>query len=296
MYEIETFLKKIEANYLSHNKKYFSIWDGDKIVKYNLNYKSINGLETMFFPEKKGIVSLVDKFDNGEINKLGLILYGAPGTGKTTLIRAISKRLNRNIVSIKLSEVESYMKLMDLLHNNINESVIIFEDVDADTYIVFRRPNKENESSEDNSEFESYKGYKIIHKDKKNEKDKNDTDKDKSYIFKKKLLLSDVLNVFDGVLPLTNSVIIMTTNHFDKLDPALTRPGRFNKCIELKMLKVQNILEIISFQYKVDINTVETMFSKILRDDIFTTAQLYEYMIESNDIDELHNLIQHQVK
>lgn len=40
-----------------------------------------------------------------------------------------------------------------------------------------------------------------------------------------------LLNVLDGVVDTPNRIVIMTTNHPDKLDPALIRPGRINKKI-----------------------------------------------------------------
>jgi ATP-dependent 26S proteasome regulatory subunit len=110
-------------------------------------------------------------------------------------------------------------------------------------------------------------------------------------LYKEKLSLYDLLNIFDGILPLTDSVIIMTTNHFEKLDPALIRPGRFNKCIELKKLNVINIIEIINFHYKIDKDIIKNKFKEILKDNSFTSAQMYEYIIESDTVEDLYNLI-----
>ena len=41
------------------------------------------------------------------------------------------------------------------------------------------------------------------------------------------LNLADVLNILDGILECPGRIVIMTTNHPDKLDPALIRPGRW---------------------------------------------------------------------
>lgn len=43
------------------------------------------------------------------------------------------------------------------------------------------------------------------------------------------LNLAGLLNVLDGVVDTPNRIVIMTTNHPEKLDPALIRPGRINK-------------------------------------------------------------------
>jgi ATP-dependent 26S proteasome regulatory subunit len=272
--KIEEFLTKIDNHFETYNKKYFSIrpYKNNDIKLYELNYKNIIGLDSMFFPEKEDVKLLINKFETKQIDKLGLVLYGHPGTSKTTLVRAIGKQLNRDIISIKLSKIETYTDLITLLHSN-KPSVFVFEDVDADTDIVFRRVE---------NDYNSEKSVDFI---------KYENDKDDKELYKEKLSLYDLLNIFDGILPLTDSVIIMTTNHFEKLDPALIRPGRFNKCIELKKLNVINIIEIINFHYKIDKDIIKNKFKEILKDNSFTSAQIYEYIIESDTIEDLYNLI-----
>merc|ERR1712187_1052810 len=44
-----------------------------------------------------------------------------------------------------------------------------------------------------------------------------------------RLNLSGILNALDGVVDSPNRILIMTTNHPEKLDPALIRPGRIDK-------------------------------------------------------------------
>ena len=51
-----------------------------------------------------------------------------------------------------------------------------------------------------------------------------------------KLDLSGLLNVLDGVVDTPDRIVIMTTNHPEKLDPALIRPGRIDKKIYLGYL------------------------------------------------------------
>ena len=43
--------------------------------------------------------------------------------------------------------------------------------------------------------------------------------------------LSDLLEAFDGVLEMKGRMLIMTTNHVEKLDPALIRPGRVDSSL-----------------------------------------------------------------
>ena len=43
-----------------------------------------------------------------------------------------------------------------------------------------------------------------------------------------KVTFSDLFNALDGVVAQTDSLVIMTTNHVEKLDPAMIRPGRID--------------------------------------------------------------------
>lgn len=59
-----------------------------------------------------------------------------------------------------------------------------------------------------------------------------------------KLDLSGLLNVLDGVVDCPNRILIMTTNHPEKLDPALIRPGRIDKIIYLGYLQPPEAKEV----------------------------------------------------
>ena len=47
------------------------------------------------------------------------------------------------------------------------------------------------------------------------------------------LTLADILDILDGPIDTPDRIVIMTTNHPERLDPALIRPGRVNLSIEL---------------------------------------------------------------
>jgi len=60
-----------------------------------------------------------------------------------------------------------------------------------------------------------------------------------------KLNLAGLLNVLDGVVDSPGRIVVMTTNHPEKLDPALIRPGRINFAIELGFMKAEPLCELI---------------------------------------------------
>ncbi|CAK9036331.1 unnamed protein product [Durusdinium trenchii] len=59
-----------------------------------------------------------------------------------------------------------------------------------------------------------------------------------------KLNLSGLLNILDGVVDTPGRVVVMTTNHPEKLDPALIRRGRINKKIHLGFVDADTLLKM----------------------------------------------------
>ena len=61
---------------------------------------------------------------------------------------------------------------------------------------------------------------------------------------KRDLTLSDLLEVFDGVLEMKGKTMVITTNHLDKLDPALIRPGRVDTMLEFRKATKDTVRDI----------------------------------------------------
>jgi hypothetical protein len=120
--------------------------------------------ESLFFKEKGRLLEMVDHFVNksgkysvkGYPHKLGLLLHGPPGTGKTSLIKALAQYTSRSIVNISLSKISTNSELRDLFFDNryhvegesvplklgFEDVIFVLEDVDAESKVVRRRDGK----------------------------------------------------------------------------------------------------------------------------------------------------------
>lgn len=247
--------------------------------------------DDIYIPEKPQVELLLNKFQNKEFRNLGLLLYGEGGTGKTSLIKIIANKTKRHIINIKLSNIKNLKELMSIFFNpsikvcenshvsiHFNKRLYIFEDIDAETDIVFKRSETPSETSSE-TDFSFLKNTNI------------DEDKINKFISSwdvNKLKLADLLNIFDGILELHDTIYIMTTNHPDKLDPALIRPGRINMRLELKKMIKSEMMKMFSYKYRnketnKNLENFEHLFD-FVEDYMWTPAQIEEFIYESDTI------------
>jgi len=137
--------------------------------------------------------------------KRGILLYGKPGTGKTSLINAISSHLSRDIYYLNLKLIEDDSELSALFSSVPSNQLIVLEDVDSQSKILYKR--------------NILPGHNVRSK----------SEKDKKIHFS----LSTFLACLDGHILSEGCIIIMTTNHLEYLDPACIRPGRMDLHLEL---------------------------------------------------------------
>lgn len=137
----------------------------------------------------------------------GYLLHGPPWTGKSSFSLSMAGELNLNIYVVSIPSVDDQLleSLFDELPGNC---VVLLEDIDA-VHSVHSRDSLPPDSEADGSPSGS-----------------------KTPTPKPAVTLSGLLNILDGVASQEDRVLIMTTNHIDKLDAALIRPGRIDKKVE----------------------------------------------------------------
>ncbi|EHA8590410.1 AAA-ATPase ASD, mitochondrial [Cocos nucifera] len=148
--------------------------------------------------------------------KRGYLLYGPPGTGKSTMIAAMANLLDYDVYDLELTAVKNNTALRKLLIETTSKSIIVIEDIDCSLDLSGKR--KSEAQSEGGSEEDQKKAARTR------------LDNEES-----KVTLSGLLNFIDGLWSACGGerLIVFTTNHVDKLDPALVRRGRMDKRIEL---------------------------------------------------------------
>lgn len=171
------------------------------------------------------------------------LLYGKPGTGKTSTILAIASALNRHIEYVNLAKI-SVTKLL----NRINRSkgdILVFEDIDAINSAV-------NSSREDNDTQPA--DTPAVDPDEIPSIPRKRDDEPISSIFSyTPTSLSDILNITDGLLASDGTICLFTTNHIEKLDPALLRAGRMNRIVEFSNLNPDTSARLVKYALGIDI-------------------------------------------
>ncbi|EFX05221.1 bcs1-like protein [Grosmannia clavigera kw1407] len=173
----------------------------------------------------------------------GYLLYGPPGTGKSSLSVSLAGFFRMNIYIVSLNGSAATEENLSTLFNNLpRRCIVLLEDIDTAGLTHTREDgnaDKENESDSSDSDDDSGKSKsKSEDQSKKGSKDEDKSDK-KSTTPKKdqkgRLSLSGLLNILDGVASQEGRILIMTTNHIEKLDKALIRPGRVDMAVKFDL-------------------------------------------------------------
>ncbi|RDB26722.1 putative mitochondrial chaperone BCS1-B [Hypsizygus marmoreus] len=159
----------------------------------------------------------------------GYLLYGAPGSGKTSMIHCMAGELGLDVYILSLSRAGlDDASLSELVNALPERCVALMEDIDA----AFTHGVSRGEDDSDDSEGAG--SSKEGGKDKGKEKDKDKGGEKGTTTTTSKLSLSGLLNALDGVGAQEGRILFATTNRYAALDPALCRPGRMDLHIEFR--------------------------------------------------------------
>ena len=174
------------------------------------------------------------------------LLYGEPGCGKTSTILAIASELNRNIEYVNLAKTTTSSLLRRL--NQSKGDILVFEDIDALNTGFAETRKKDGDEDESAGGRRDMPVPDTVPDEKKPRVDDgchpaaipearvSDDSDDNALKGLFGVSLSDILNFTDGLLASDDTICLFTTNHIEKLDPALLRAGRMNFLVEFTQL------------------------------------------------------------
>ena len=167
---IDSFIKMcyneyMETRYVANKSCHYMFmphFQNEKVItfdKYKLEDSKTFSL--LFHPQTDEVTNLLDDFMNkrGRFNikgfpyKLGFLLHGKPGTGKTSFIKALRAYTNRHIINVSLSKIKTNQQLIDLMfstrliarnddpevHITFDSVIYVLEDIDVLADIVRTR-------------------------------------------------------------------------------------------------------------------------------------------------------------
>lgn len=195
----------------SVNRKYIEYNTLDSMGGFTQSTKFKRKLNTIYTENKEELLEAIDIWkktedfyrERGIPYKLGILLYGEPGTGKSSLIHAVASELNKDVIVLTAGSIlNGKLSRYNTVYCD-TAPVIVIEEID--TIVSSRQQDKELSENQ-------------------------------------KSILSELLNFLDGPSSPDSCVIIATTNHIEKLDPAIIRSGRFD--IKIQMGKISRDLAI----------------------------------------------------
>lgn len=283
--------------------------DGKEIpVEENFTEYSFNSGKTfdkLFCLEKDQVLKRVDFFTQNEAlygergipYTLGFLFHGVPGCGKTSTIQAIANHTSRHIINIPLKDMRNIQELRSILYGSsinkkpmpMHKRLFVIEDIDCNELrevVVKRESNSaaKNMEESDSPITESWKRSEKDCEDSESEsmKDTNKKGRKKKSEKKSKLTLADLLEVFDGVLEMKGRMMVVTTNYPERLDAALTRPGRLDVKVEFKQSRREDVAAILKNFYG-DLLDDQEILLKDLPDQVFTPAEVTQILLGNMD-------------
>lgn len=246
--------------------------------------RPIRPMETVHFDEdtKAEIIADIEAYLDAKTRRFyttrgipyrrGYLLHGTPGTGKTSLTLALAGHFGLDLYLLHIPSVREDSELEKLFSALPPRCIVLLEDIDA-VGMKRRAPMASNEDEEDEeAEEQGQQPYKMT----------------------SRCTLSGLLNVLDGVTSQEGRIVLMTSNHADRLDKALIRPGRIDRMISLGNISPRSAELMFLRMFTPDAdsppdpslekNTLEELavaFSAHIPDNMFTPAQLQGYLLNN---------------
>jgi SpoVK/Ycf46/Vps4 family AAA+-type ATPase len=106
------------------------------------------------------------------------------------------------------------------------------------------------------------------------------------------ITLDDILNLWDGIRETPGRILVISSNHYKKLDPALTRPGRIDITHELKNASHKTIAEMYRHLFGSPLNIGKL---KKIQEFLYSPAELINFYVQyKNEHDFVKRLLENK--
>jgi SpoVK/Ycf46/Vps4 family AAA+-type ATPase len=189
---------------------------------------------------------------------LGIMIYGLPGTGKTSFMKALCNHVGRDGYVYDMRTVRTNSQFRDMFRD-IKSRVYIFDEFDCIQGVVNREHNEESETTNNDQKRElKDKLLSLLSIQHKESKETQNITKEIEAVkmelkqLDEALNLETLLTVLDGPFEMRNRIIVAATNYIDRIDPALLRPGRFDLKIKLEEFNDEETIELLEKMFAGD--------------------------------------------
>lgn len=178
----------------------FNSWEGTRHIITSRSFDTLyldNDAEAVIKGHLDKWIENKDLYTNrGIIFKTGILLYGHPGTGKSSIAAAIADYLDCDMIIVDSSSFKdlNVNELTSSINADNNMYVVVLDDID----VILSSRSTDGVSAED------------------------------------KATISKLLGFLDSSNSPNNVVFVATTNYIELFDEAIRRPGRFDKVIEIE--------------------------------------------------------------
>lgn len=260
----EKFVKKVEHLLVRHDMiRMIQIKDDNN--SYNtemmLEPHNINDVilpSSTKFSIVSGLLSWKNSVDwykeNHMLHKIGILLYGEPGCGKSMIIRSIASMFgNATIIMPDINDVESSVRTILYSRKSIDGIlIVVLEDFDM---LFYNREDEEPMTGRSS----------IIRRNNQNA----------------------TFQLLDGLYSTEDTIYIATTNHIDRLDPAMIRHGRFDI-----QEKIEGFDKDLTMKFLNHFGYDEEFFDTYVRDNFsypIQPAKLQAFIMEYRSHEALNN-------